>query len=125
MPKPARQGLGCTRTSKAEYLDAVHERLNTLRAEAAGPQAAPAWQEFAEGPGGALARLLAEQEGELAGPRPQRAAPGVGDSGAEGEGALGLGAGGGLPPGGIISGRDLLLLLQNMQGINVTSADRG
>ena len=104
----------------------MHERMNTLRAEAAGPQAAPAWQEFAGGPEGALARLLAEQEGDLAGPRPQRAAPGGGDLGAEGEGALGLGgAGGGLPPGGIISGRDLLLLLQNMQGINVTSADRG
>ena len=103
----------------------IHERVDVLRAEAAGVQAAPAWQEFAAGPEGALARLLAEQEGELAGPRPQRVAPGGGDLGAEGEGALGLGSGGGLPPGGIISGRDLLLLLQNMQGINVTSADRG
>ncbi|KAK9838151.1 hypothetical protein WJX81_004525 [Elliptochloris bilobata] len=94
-------------------------------------QATPAWQDFAGGPEGAMARLLAEQEGDLAGPRPQ--APSAhsamaGGLGPEGEGSLGLGlgAGGGLPPGGIISGRDLLLLLQNMQGIDMTGApERG
>lgn len=87
-------------------------------------QATPAWQEFAGGPEGALAQLLEEQRGELAGPRPQR--PSAGALSGEGEGSLGFsGAGGGLPPGGIISGRDLLLMLQNMQGLTVASGDRG
>ncbi len=83
----------------------------------AAPQATPTWREFAGGADAPLARLLREQEGDLAGPRPQRGPAG---SAGEGEGE-GEGGAAGIPAGGIISGRDLLRLLQDMQGINVTS----
>jgi len=87
----------------------------------AAPQATPAWREFAGGADAPLARLLREQEGDLAGPRPQRGPAG---SAGEGEGE-GEGGAAGIPAGGIISGRDLLRLLQDMQGISVTSPGQG
>jgi hypothetical protein len=118
--------------SRAPHVGAVIAIANGLRALEAGPRdacAAPLrdalvahaeWQAFCEG---ALEALNEQQAGGLCGPKPMRPLPpyamGGGGAASPGGGGGGGGAGGGF--GGLMSGRELLAMLQTFSRMSTQS----
>jgi hypothetical protein len=120
--------------SRAPHVGAVIAIANGLRALESGPRdacAAPLrdalashaeWQAFCEG---ALAALNEQQAGGLCGPKPTRPLPpyamGSGAAASPGGGNTGAGGGAGGGFGGLMSGRELLAMLQTFSRMSTQS----